>query len=48
MTAQQEKDLLGRLDEIAEELIDLNTFLVESGIKENLRSIAESLKSKIN
>jgi hypothetical protein len=46
MTPQQEKDLLGRLDEITDALIELNTFLVESGLKESLRSIAESLKER--
>lgn len=46
MNSQQEKDLLGRLDEISDSLIELNTFLVESGISGNLRSIAEILRER--
>lgn len=48
MTEQQTKDMLGRLDEISDSLIKLNTFFAESGVKSNLSSIEESLKEIVD
>ncbi|WP_277015920.1 hypothetical protein [Flavobacterium lindanitolerans] len=44
MTEEQAKEIIGRLDEISETLISLETFFVESGFKGNLSKIADSLK----
>ncbi len=44
MTEEQAKEIMGRLDEISNSLINLDTFFTESGLKSNLSSIAESLK----
>ncbi|MCR5863109.1 hypothetical protein LRS05_13680 [Flavobacterium sp. J372] len=44
MNETDTKELLGRLEEISETLIKLQTFFEESGIKDNLSSISKRLK----